>query len=229
MRLAVMQPYLFPYLGYFQLINAVDAFVIYDDVNYIKGGWINRNFICANGSKQLFTLPLRGSSPNKFINQISIGERRNKILQTIRQSYSKAPMFDSVFELVERVFLQKENNLARFLEFGIKQVCQYLNLHPKWYISSSLNKDNALRGQDKVMAICEELGANHYINLPGGKLLYDKDKFSNRGIDLSFIKSRPITYRQFGDTFIPDLSIIDILMFNNNKQCAEFLEECDFV
>lgn len=228
MKLAIMQPYLFPYLGYFQLIRAVDAFVVYDDVNYIKGGWINRNYILANGDRQLITLPLQGASPNKRINQVEVGGP-HKILQSLRHSYGKAPHFDTVYPMLEDILTQTEKNLARFLDYQLRRICDHLDLRPQWHISSALDKDNGLRGQDKVIAICEELGATHYINVPGGMALYDQPSFAARGLRLSFIQPRAVSYRQFGKSFVPNLSIIDVMMFNDRAQCARLLEEYDLV
>jgi len=224
MKLALMQPYLFPYLGYFQLIRAVDTFVVYDDVNYIKGGWINRNYILSQGDKQLITLPLQGASPNQLINQVEIGGQ-HKILQSIRHTYGKAPQFSTVFPLIEDILMQQEKNLARLLDYELRRICDYLGLRPKWHISSELQKNNELRGQDKVLAICEELGASHYINVPGGRSLYDQQAFAARGMQLSFIQPKTVTYRQLGNEFVPNLSIIDVMMFNDRAQCAILLEE----
>lgn len=228
MKLAIMQPYLFPYLGYFQLIRAVDAFVVYDDVNYIKGGWINRNFILCQGKKHLVTLPLRGASPNQLINQVVVGDG-HKLTETIRHCYSKAPQFASVFPLVENILKQQEKNLARFLDHQLRQVCDYLGLHPKWHISSALNKDNQLRGQGKVLAICDELGATHYVNTPGGKSLYDAETFKGQGTQLSFIQPKLLPYRQFSNEFVSSLSIIDVMMFNDKEQCTKLIEEYELV
>lgn len=228
MKLAIMQPYLFPYLGYFQLIHAVDAFVVYDDVNYIKGGWINRNYILANGDRQLITLPLQRASRNKLINQLEVGGQ-HKILKSLRQSYSRAPFFDAVYPMLEDILAQTEKNLSRFLDYQLRRICDYLGLRPQWHISSALAKDNGLRGEDKVISICAALEATHYINVPGGKVLYDEQSFTVCGLQLFFIKPREVIYRQFGTRFIPSLSIIDVLMFNDREQCARFLEEYDLV
>ncbi len=225
MKLAIMQPYLFPYLGYFQLIKSVDAFVVYNDVNYIKGGWINRNFILSQGNKLLITMPLTGASPNKLINQIVVGGGQNKLLESIRHAYSKAPQFKVVFPLIETILLQQENNLAKFLTFGLLHICEYLGVQPKWHISSELKKDNNLFGQEKILAICQELGATQYINAPGGKELYDRKYFSSKGMQLSFIQTKSVIYHQFGEEFVPNLSIIDVMMFNNKQRCAKLLEE----
>jgi WbqC-like protein family len=220
-----MQPYLFPYIGYFQLIHAVDAFVVYDDVNFIKGGWINRNFILVQSKKQLITLPLKGGSPNRLINQIEVCPKQKKMLSTIQQNYSKAPQFHIVFPLIEEIIMYQEKNLARFLDHGLRRICEYLGLIPEWFISSSLKKNNILRGQDKVLAICKELGAKHYINLNGGKTLYSKEKFAKHRVQLSFIQLRTAAYCQFGKEFVPHLSIIDVMMFNEKEQCVKMLEE----
>ncbi|OOZ40380.1 hypothetical protein BOW53_07865 [Solemya pervernicosa gill symbiont] len=228
MKLGIMQPYLFPYIGYFQLIHAVDTFVVFDDVNFIKGGWINRNLILARTHKQLITLPLHGASSSKLINEINV-DKKHKMLKSIRQNYSKAPYFEVVYDLLEEIITNQENNLARYLEYGLNKICEYLALDPEWYISSKLQKDNGLRGQAKVLAICEELGATHYINLPGGKLLYEDAVFADRGLQLSFIQPREVRYKQFSKEFIPNLSIIDIIMFNNKEQCEKILEAYDLV
>jgi len=215
MKLGIMQPYLFPYLGYFQLIRVVDAFVVYDDVNFINRGRINRNNILAGGKAQLLTMELEGASQNKLINEIGVGRRNDKLLKTIWLNYSKAPYFPQVFPMIEDILSQKEKNLARLLDHQLRKICTYLGLSPLWNISSDLKKDNSLRGQDKILAICEALGATHYINAAGGKELYDQQSFEARGIELSFIYPRPTTYSQFSNEFVPHLSIIDVMMFNS--------------
>jgi hypothetical protein len=224
MKLAIMQPYLFPYIGYFQLIRAVDTFVVYDDVQFIKGGWINRNYILGAQDRQLITLPLVGASPNKLINQVQVGPQRGKLLATLRHAYARAPQFASVYPLVEGILTHPEDNLARFVDNGLRQVCAYLGLRPQWRVSSSLGKDNDLRGQDKVLAICRELGATHYINVPGGRALYDREAFAKEGLQLSFIQPLPAPYRQFSAAFTPNLSILDVMMFNAPQECSRLLE-----
>ena len=129
MKLGIMQPYFFPYIGYFQLIRAVDVFVVYDNVNYIKKGWINRNNILSNGKSQRITLPLEHASQNKLINQIEVGGR-NKILQSVRFNYSKAPCFDDVYPVIEDIFMQTETNLALLLDYQLRKICDYLALSP---------------------------------------------------------------------------------------------------
>ena len=220
-----MQPYLFPYIGYFQLIHAVDAFVVYDDVTFIKGGWINRNFILSQGNKTRITLQLHGASQNLLINEISIGNNRVKILKSIQRSYSKSPQFNSVFPLIEEVLLYKENNLAKFIDYSIKNICNYLGIKTKWLLSSDIKKNLSLRGQDKILDVCKKLGSTQYINASGGRDLYDSRMFENKGVKLSFIESNEIRYSQFHNDFVPNLSIIDVMMFNSLERCTHLLKE----
>ena len=229
MKLAIMQPYLFPYIGYFQLIHAVDTFVVYDDVNFMKGGWINRNFILSQGKKSRITLQLQGASSNLLINQVRVGGNKMKLLKSIQQSYSKAPLFSSVYPLIEEILLYEETNLAKFIDYGLRRVCNYLGITPKWYLSSDLKKDSILCGQDKVLAICAELGASQYINALGGRDLYEREVFSNQGVKLSFLEPKEIEYSQFGRVFEPGLSIIDVMMYNNVEQCSHWLKEYSLV
>lgn len=227
MKVAVMQPYFFPYLGYFQLIRAVDAFVVFDDVSFIKRGWISRNAILGGGVAQRLTLDTSGASQNRLISEVGVGANRDKLLKTIRQNYAQAPQFGAAYPVIEEALALPEANLARFLERGLQLVCGYLGLQPGWHCSSGMEKEAGLRGQDKVLALCEALGASHYINLPGGQALYDRAEFARRGITLSFIRPRPIAYRQLGGPFVPNLSIIDVMMFNDREQCANLLQEYD--
>jgi hypothetical protein len=227
MKLAIMQPYLFPYLGYFQLIRAVDTFVVYDDVNYINRGWINRNNILVQGKAMLFTMELEGVSQNKLINEIIMRGRNDKLLKTIRMNYAKAPFFKQVFPLIEEILNHQDKNLSRFLFYQLQRICSYLGLSPLWIVSSELKKNTNLQAEKKILAICEELDTSHYINLAGGKNLYDQQSFEDRGIELSFIQSRSTIYTQFGKEFVPNLSIIDVMMFNspgdiNNKLIYSF-------
>lgn len=229
MKLAIMQPYLFPYLGYFHLIHAVDSFVVFDDVNYIKGGWINRNYILSQGQRLLITLPVRAASQHRLINELEFAGREEKLLRTLRNCYSKAPQFDAVYPLIQDILLSSERNLARFLHDSLRRVCEYLDLNPRWHMSSALHKDPGLRGQAKILAICEELSATHYINAPSGQALYDRAAFNHRGIKLSFVQPRAVEYKQFSNAFAPNLSILDVIMFNDREQCNKMLGAYDLV
>ena len=169
MKLAIMQPYLFPYIGYWQLINAVDKFVIYDDVNFIKQGWINRNDIIGDETSYRLSMQLIGASSFKLINEITIGNNLTKLLKTIEHTYRKAPYFKSVYPVFQDVLCHNEKNLAKFLTASIKTICDFLEIKTHLIVSSELEKDNYLKGQDKVISICNLLQAKQYINATGGK------------------------------------------------------------
>lgn len=224
-----MQPYFFPYIGYFQLITAVDKFVIYDDVNFIKQGWINRNRVLLNGSDFLFTLRLNGSSSFKKINEIRIGAKNETLLKTVTQCYRNAPFYSSVYPYLESIFLQEETNLAKYLSFSLKVICDYLSINTELIFSSEIEKNNQLKSQAKVVDICKKLGADKYINAIGGIELYNKDYFQREKITLMFIKSNPIKYKQFDNEFVPGLSIIDLMMFNVPEKINDFLNQYELV
>ena len=226
MKLGIMQPYFFPYIGYWQLINAVDKYVIYDDVNFIKGGWINRNKILMNGEAKLINLKMNGASPNKLINEIELADDsiyNKKLLKTIENCYKKAPYFEKAFPIIESIINNDEKNLAKNLEYLIKKICEYLLIDTEIFISSNIKKNNDLRGQDKVIEISKLLGANEYYNAIGGKELYSYEDFEESGIKLSFIKTKEIEYKQFNNNFISNLSIIDIIMFNSVDEIKKIL------
>ncbi|WP_078594296.1 WbqC family protein [Evansella clarkii] len=222
-----MQPYFFPYIGYWQLIYTVNTFVIYDDVNYKKAGWINRNRILTNGESKLISLPVKKASQNKLINQLDIlGDDVNEaLIKTIMYSYYKAPYFSEVFPLIQNIINYNEKNLAVFLENLIRRICDYLSIDTQIIVSSAVNKNNSLHGQDKIIDIIKTLNGEEYINPSGGVHLYSQLAFSNNNIKLKFLKSRDLKYKQFKNTFNPNLSIIDVLMFNSKKDVYNMLSE----
>ena len=226
MRLGLMQPYFFPYIGYWQLINAVDKYVIFDDVNFIKGGWINRNHVLNNGARMLFNVRTHHASSNQHINAIQVAEDPayySKILKTIKNMYSRAPCFFQAYPVIERILNQEEKNLARYLEFGIRQVCEYMSINTEIIVSSTIEKNNALRGQAKVIEVVKKNGADEYINAIGGQSLYSYEDFAAQGIKLKFLKTEEIEYQQFKKDFVPNLSIIDVMMFNTKDEMKNML------
>jgi len=211
-----MQPYLLPYIGYFQLIKAVDRFVVYDNVKYTKRGWINRNRMLVNGQASTFSVPLRHDSDLLDVRERRIAPEfdRARLLNQIAGAYSKAPFFESAFALAQRIFGFEGDNLFGFLHHALSHTCDRLGIRTPVLVSSSLPVDHALRSQDKVIAICRQQTARTYVNPIGGTELYSTPAFAQEGIELRFLKSRPIEYRQFGAPFVPSLSILDVMMFN---------------
>lgn len=224
-----MQPYLFPYIGYYQLIKAVDTFVIYDDVNFIKQGWINRNRILLNGKEYMFNIILKGASSYKKINEIEVVTENKTLIATIEQAYRRAPFFSQAFPELTNILMDKEINLARFLANSILVITGYLGIQVSIRISSEIEKDTSLKGEDKVIDICQQLKATNYFNAIGGKELYSKEKFANNGLALNFIKSKPIIYNQFKNQFLPWLSIIDVMMFNSPEEISKMLNQYELV
>ncbi len=231
-KIAVMQPYFFPYIGYFQLINSVDKFVILDDVNFIKKGWINRNYILVNSKPCLFTIPLVKPSQNKLINETEISFESNwkkKFLKTIETGYAKAPFFREVFDILAFLMESSEKNLSKFILLSLKTVKEYLGLKTQIIESSVTYSNSQLKGEQRITDICRKENSSIYINLPGGTELYSKNNFLKEGIDLYFIKSDRIEYRQFENEFAPSLSMIDVMMFNSKKKINEFLNSYELV
>ena len=212
-----MQPYLFPYIGYFQLISAVNLFILYDNIKYTKKSWINRNRILQNGKDVMFSLPLKNDSD--FLNvrdrQIADGFSPDKLLNQIRSRYRHAPYFHEAFFLIEQIMRYEERNLFKFIHHSIIRICEYIGITTEIKISSNISINHLLKSQDKVIAICEAVNATTYINPIGGMELYSRNAFFHRDLELKFIKSKPYEYIQFGNKFEPWLSIIDVMMFNS--------------
>lgn len=232
MKLGIMQPYFMPYIGYWQLMNAVDLYVVYDDVNYIKGGWINRNRILVNNTPTYINLPLIEASPNKKINEIDVDINSimiNKNVKKIELSYRKAPYYNEVYPLIEKILLYSEKSLPKFILNSFKLVAEYLDINTEFVLSSDISKNNELRAQDKVIDICKNLKADEYYNAIGGIELYDKNIFEQNGIKLSFLDTNKIEYKQFNNEFVSNLSIIDVLMFNSKQEVKNMLKMYNLV
>lgn len=216
MKIAIMQPYFFPYIGYFQLIAAVDLFVLYDNIQYTKKGWINRNRILLNGSDSVISLPLKKDSDTLNVSEreLAVSFKPGKLLAQLDGAYRKAPYFEHTMSLVEATLLQNTSNLFTFLHHGLVKTCAHLGITTPIHISSGIDIDHTLKGQDKVLAICKATGAHTYVNAIGGQALYLTEDFLREGIELRFIRSQAFSYEQFGAPFVPWLSLIDVLMFN---------------
>lgn len=225
-KVAIMQPYFFPYIGYYQLIDSCDTFIIYDDVNYKKRSWMSRNYIVLNKQKFMINLFLSGASQLKKINEININlEDNKKILTTFKHAYHKSPYFQDVLNLINDIFKIKEENYSNFLLYSILKICEYLEINTQILISSDIKKNNDLKKEDKILHICKLLNATDYINAIGGESLYSKEFFKKNNLNLHFIKSNDIYYNQLSDEFYPNLSIIDILMNNSILDVKKMLKE----
>lgn len=227
MKVGIMQPYFFPYLGYWQLMNAVDMYVILDDVSYIKGGWINHNFIKCDGGKQSVGIQINGASQNIDINDLTVlhDERWNKkTLRRFESAYRKAPYYADVLPVFEKSLTCPEENLAVFLGHSLREAADYMNIKTPFLYSSEIEKDNTLKAQDRIIEICKRLGADTYINAIGGVSLYNPEDFRNVGMELRFLKMDDgIAYPQGSGDFIPSLSILDIMVHNSRSAISGLL------
>ena len=209
---AIMQPYLFPWIGYFQLIYQSDIFVLYDDACFIKQGYINRNSILSAGQELRFTLPVHGASSFKRIAELSFDSQAGKLIKTISQSYSKAPYFHTVMPLVEAVLCNENRDITTCCQKAIESILGYLRQEREIIRSSMLVYDRDEDAQNKVIGICKALDASIYVNSTGGRHLYAAEDFAAQGIKLRFLEARNTVYAQGQHEFFPYLSIIDVLM-----------------
>lgn len=229
MNLAIMQPYIFPYIGYFQLLNAVDKWVIYDDVNFIKKGWINRNYILINDRPSLYTIPLKNGSQNELINNVFISYNeawRQKLLKKIEFSYKKAPFYATIYPLLEEVLSSKPTLIKDLNYLSLIRIAAYLDIDTEIIESSSIYGNRHLKGQDRIIDICKQNKCKTYINPSGGKKLYKNKVFLENKIDLFFHYPNAIIYNQYSkQEFVPWLSIIDVLMFNSVEEISRMLQD----
>ncbi|WP_171594552.1 WbqC family protein [Marinifilum caeruleilacunae] len=230
---AIIQPYFFPYIGYFQLLYSVEKVVFYDDVNFIKRGWINRNRILMNQSDFIFTLPLKKASQNKQIQELEIADLKSfqkKFRQQLKFAYSKAPFYHEVSKMIESVLDTTYNNIADIAIESVLSVFAYLNIEIDWMKSSTeFDQTHGQEKADRLINISKQLDCDTYINPIGGKELYSKEYFKLSGIELGFVQTGNIEYKQFDHAFVPCLSIIDLLMFNDKDAASSLLIQFQIV
>jgi len=229
-----MQPYFFAYIGYFQLLFAADKFIILDDVNFINKGWINRNNILINNKPGLFSIPLVKSSQNKLIKDIDISyennaDRQKKFLKTIERSYSKAPYYKEISDILSKLILSNEIKISGLIYKSLIEIKNYLGFETDIIESSEIYSNSELKGEERILDICRRENATQYLNLSGGIELYSKDSFDDNNIKLNFIRTKNIIYKQFTNEFTDSLSMIDVLMFNSKDKIREYLYEYELI
>ena len=226
MKLGIMQPYFLPYIGYWQLLNAVDTYVIYDDVTFIKSGWIHRNRINVHGGAQFINVQMRGASSFSRICDIRVNSDlrwREKLLQTLTMAYRHAPRYAEAMSLAENIIMCRAEKLGDFLAHSLYAVAQYLHIDTHMIRSSEWGEAPSLHGEERVLDICRRFHATEYYNAIGGQELYDKGEFAENGIALYFLQSDEIIYKQRRNAALSGLSILDVLMENSVPQIQEFL------
>jgi hypothetical protein len=238
MKIGGMQPYFLPYIGYWQLMNAVDKFLVDDNLQFMKAGWINRNRILLNGKAFFITIPLKDGSNSssyslniceRFVSDRYFDKDVDKFLRTIRAAYGKAPYFNKAMPIIERCFLCEDKNLSKFIFNSIQVISEYLEINSEIIFSPHLEMDPSLKGQERVIDICKKFSATLYINAIGGLELYDSKLFESNGIKLKFLKSKISEYKQFSNEFVPNLSIVDVIMFNSKDEIKKMLDMYELI
>lgn len=231
MTLGIMQPYFLPYIGYWQLLAAVDRFVVYDNIQYTKKGWINRNRFLLNGGDAVFTVPVKKGSHLLNVADRTLADDFDPgtLLNALAAAYRKAPFFGAVFPVIETVIAAAPRNLFEYLHHGLTVIADFLDIRTPIVVSSTVAIDHHLESERKVLALCEALGASRYINSIGGQHLYSASAFAAHGIELRFIQSRPMTYAQYNSPFVAGLSIVDVMMFNSKDTIRGMLGAYDLI
>lgn len=233
-KIGIMQPYFLPYIGYFQLMDMVDEFVIYDNIEFSRASWIRRNRMLQNGKDVYFTLPIKKDSDFLDVNQRYLADNfdneAGRLVRRIESNYSKAPFFKEFFPIVEKIIYYEERNLFDYILNSVVKIKEYLNIATPILTLSKFGKDiQRLRAQDKVIGVCKALQATHYINSSGGTHLYDSESFQKENIELLFFRAKQFEYPQFDNDFIPFLSILDVCMFNSISQVQEYLNHYEII
>lgn len=251
MKLAAMQPYFFPYIGYFQCIHAVDKYLIYDRLNYIYQGWVDRNRLVDKSGQIFYIRPaLKNASVSSLIAEIDLQPKqfwRNKLLKTLQLSYAKAPFYEETLALVTSILGYETESLADFNFFAIKAICEFLEIRTE--VSNDCDKFNdleqSLSGMKEMMVkngeetvelkitravqLCKIEGADMFVNAIGGVELYPSSFFKEQNVELKFIRTFPIRYQQFNNDFVPGLSIIDVLMHNGKAGTQQLLTQYELI
>jgi hypothetical protein len=230
-RVAIMQPYFLPYLGYFQLMAAVDVFVLFDNVQFIRRGHIHRNRIKVSGQAHRFTLSLERASQNRLIVDTCLEaspDRREKLLLTFANAYSKAPYFEQVQPLLETILRSEHRSLSLFLRHQFEVLVDYIGIDTELLLASECNWPLAEGREQRILSMVHSLGGTHYVNAWNGRDLYSANAFQPFGVSLSFHRMNDVCYRQGGGPFVPMLSIADVLMWNGPEETRLLLGACEF-
>ncbi|MCK5116111.1 MAG: WbqC family protein [Candidatus Aegiribacteria sp.] len=232
--IAIMQPYFFPYLGYFSLIKHTDYFIVFDEVQYIRKGWMNRNRILApekpNGGWQYISLPIQKAHREALISDIYINNNilwKDKLLHQLEHYRKKAPYFAEVTLFLSQTLNTNENSIAHLNAHLLDSVCEYLSIPFNYTISSEMDFPEMTVNHpgDWALNISKYLNVSTYINPSGGKEIFPKEDWNTHGINLRFLTSNLPSYSQRREESIMGLSIIDIMMFNNSEDISVMLDD----
>ena len=225
MILAANQPYYLPYIGYWQLIRTADIFLIGDDYQYKTRSWISRNRILLQGKPAWFGIEIGKASSSRLCTELHMAPVNWKKKQDILyNAYHKAPYYREGIRLMEEIRDCDKTILSEFLLHSIRTVCRYLQISTPIARTSDLEGNRAYRREERIYDMCHRLGADTYINPIGGMEIYDFAGFREQGIALKFLRADEIVYKQFDDQFVPNLSILDLVMFNSREEVITMLD-----
>lgn len=235
MKIAIMQPYFFPYLGYFALIKHTEQFILFDTPQFIRHGWIERNQILKqDGNKLYIKVPLIKHSRESRIMEVLINNNedwQNKILAQLAPYKKKAPYYYNVTKLIKEIFNYKTDSIVDFNFHSLRLVCNYLNIDTPIKIWSKMDVkiEDANAPDEWALNICKALKAETYYNPIGGTSFFDTEKYINSGIEIKFMEIIPTKYNQISNEFVPYLSVIDVMMFNSKEDIQEMLNQYTLV
>lgn len=219
MKVAIMQPYFMPYLGYFALIKHVDLFILFDTPQFIRHGWIERNRVLSLTNDPFYIkVPLKKHPRETPINEIQIDQElqwKEKILSQLVHYKRKTPNYSDVRSLLMNIFKTDTDKIAELNYLGLSQVCDYLDISTPFAVWSQMDLEiEPVHAADEwALQICKAVGANTYYNPPNGRSFFDKTKYDSEGVLLKFLELNLEPYPQFSKTFVPSLSVIDAMMF----------------
>lgn len=229
-KIAIYQPYFFPYLGYWQLLDAADVFIVGDSFQYIMRGFINRNTILLNHAPHRFTMSVRGGSPQKRISEVEVIDDFRKLRKTLRHAYGNAKHYSEAMDLIEHILCFPDRRLARFLGHQIATVAEYMGLGTEIvYMSELSDLGETSSREQRLCGWVKQVRGNCIVNPTGSKSLYSPSDFTRRGVTLAVLEPHQVSYPQNTRNFIPNLSLIDALMHCSKAQLASLVRSYDII
>lgn len=230
-RIALMQPYFLPYLGYFQLIAASDCFVVYDNVQFIKNGWIERNRYLLDGEAKWFGLPLAKGGHTQLIMERQVSSHFDiaPLINKLAFAYRKAPHVERTLTWLDALLRLPAQNIAEFNELALRSCCSLLKLNTPIVRASEWAPASFAKGQERVIEVITAVGGSTYLNPAAGGGLYDAEAFADAGYELELLKPSLPAYRQHDKPFVAALSILDALMFNELEQVSAWVRQGEIV
>lgn len=233
MKIGIMQPYFFPYIGYFSLIKNTDKFILFDPVQFIRHGWIERNRVLKPQlGWQYIAVPLVKHELSTAIKDVRINNSedwKNRLLAQLQHYKKKSPFYKQTIEVVQKGLDIETDSIVQLNYLTLKAVCDYLEIPFDCEIFSEMNLEiEQVNAPDEwALNICKALGYKEYWNPPGGMEFFDPKKYEEAGIDLKFqkVNVQPYPQRRGPENIETGLSIIDVMMFNSPEVIKDMLDD----